>query len=125
MWPILLQACLLSLVSVQNLHLLDGGPRDSYCCLGHDLGGLCREKHFYLGRAISLLSLPVPLESPARNITTLFVGTAMFLGLYRILSWNKFSDVASISNGIGRFDRIGHLHAQIHATAGLWHFSIL
>jgi len=84
-----LDALILSVLSVQNLHILDPGL-GLLLILGL-LWGNFKETGTSLGWSLALLLMFVWMAPPTVNIASLYTGMALFLSLYRTLDWKAFS----------------------------------
>ncbi len=87
-----LHTLLLSVLSVQHLHILDPGL-GLLLTLGL-LWGNVREKGTPAAWSIGLLLLVVLIDPPAVNIASLYTGAALFLCLYRTLAWEALPTTA-------------------------------
>jgi hypothetical protein len=80
-----LDTFVLSVLSVQNLHILDPGL-GVLVILGL-LWGNFKERGTSLGWSLTLLLAFLWIEPPTVNVASLYTGTAMFLSLCRTLAW--------------------------------------
>ena len=84
-----LDALILSVLSVQNLHMLDPGL--GLLLIIGLLWGNFKETGTSLAWSLALLLVFVWMAPPTVNIASLYTGMALFLSLYRTLDWKAFS----------------------------------
>ena len=84
-----LDALVLSVLSVQNLHILDPGL--GLLLINGLLWGNFKETGTSLAWSLALLLMFVWMAPPTVNIASLYTGMALFLSLYRTLDWKAFS----------------------------------
>jgi hypothetical protein len=84
-----LDALILGVLSVQNLHILDPGL-GLLLIIGLLLGNF-KETGTSLAWSLALLLMFVWMAPPTVNIASLYTGMALFLSLYRTLEWKAFS----------------------------------
>ena len=80
-----LDTFILSILSVQNLHILDPGL--GVLLIIGLLWGNFRERGTSLGWSLALLVTFLWINPPTVNVASLYTGTAMFLSLFRTLAW--------------------------------------
>src|SRR5580693_2460622 len=85
-----LDALVLSVLSVQNLHILDPGL--GLLLIIGLLWGSFKQAGTSLAWSVALLLMFVWMAPPTVNIASLYTGMALFLSLYRTLEWKAFSD---------------------------------
>jgi hypothetical protein len=84
-----LDALVLSVLSVQNLHILDPGL--GLLLIIGLLWGNFKQTGTSLAWSLALLLMFVWMAPPTVNIASLYIGMALFLSLYRTLDWEAFS----------------------------------
>jgi hypothetical protein len=80
-----LDTFVLSVLSVQNLHIIDPGL--GLLLIIGLLWGNFKERATSLAWSLALLFVFVWIDPPTVNVASLYTGTAMFLNLYRTLDW--------------------------------------
>jgi hypothetical protein len=85
-----LDALILSVLSVQNLHILDPGL--GLLLIIGLVWGSFKQAGTSLAWSLALLLMFVWMAPPTVNIASLYTGMALFLSLYRTLEWKAFSD---------------------------------
>jgi hypothetical protein len=93
-----LDALIVSVLSVQNLHILDPGL-GLLLIIGLLLGNF-KENGTSLAWSLALLLMFVWMAPPTVNIASLYTGMALFLSLYRTLDWESFSTGRFLSRTI-------------------------
>jgi hypothetical protein len=93
-----LDALILSVLSVQNLHILDPGL-GLFLIIGL-LWGNFKETGTSLAWSLALLLMFVWMAPPTVNIASLYTGMALFLSLYRTLDWKAFSAGRFLSRSV-------------------------
>jgi hypothetical protein len=84
-----LHTFLLSVLSVQNLHILDPGL--GLLLIIGLLWGNFKERGTSLAWSLALLLVLVWIDPPTVNVASLYTGTALFLSLCRTLAWKTLS----------------------------------
>ena len=90
-----LDTFVLSVLSVQNLHVLDSGL-GPLIILGL-LWGTMQEHGISLAGSVGMLPVFLLIPAPTGNVTSLYTGLALFLSLYRTLNWKELSSSSFIS----------------------------
>lgn len=93
-----LDALILSVLSVQNLHILDPGL--GLLLIIGLLWGNFKERGTSLEWSLALLLVFVWMAPPTVNIASLYTGMALFLSLYRTLHWKAFSSGRFLSRSL-------------------------
>jgi hypothetical protein len=83
-----LHTFVLSMLSVQNLHIIDPGL--GLIVIIGLLWGIFKERGISPVWSLSILVLFLLMDPPPNNITSLYTGSALFLSLYCTLAWKAF-----------------------------------